>query len=102
MVYAGSFDGIYRTKLSELPTSSEDNDKAICQNPNIVSPNPASDILYFNRDHRKLDIYDINGNIVLSSENILSRIDISSLRPGFYFISAYQEGKKSGMFFIKK
>lgn len=65
-------------------------DSIIFENCNTISPNPCSDYFYINSNDREVEsfqLFDINGNIVLS-ENNLSRneieVDISDLPIGLY------------------
>jgi hypothetical protein len=68
-------------------------------------PNPASDIIYFeisNANIQSISIYDINGRLIKTSDNI--SINVSELSSGIYF--AKVEGERMKTFkvlrFIKK
>ena len=53
-----------------------------------IYPNPANDVLFINSDNNniEIDLLDLTGKIVLSSKNT-SRINISSINPGYYIVS---------------
>ena len=51
----------------------------------IIFPNPAKDILYF-KTEKQFEIFDIQGKILLKSENATNSVNISHLTAGIYFI----------------
>ena len=51
----------------------------------IVFPNPAKDVLYFNGE-TAFEIIDMQGRIVLKSENPVKSLEISCLDAGFYLV----------------
>ncbi len=69
-----------------------------------VYPNPAHDIIHVETCHgaslQHVDIYNISGQMILSSTE--SRIDISALPEGVYFITVLTENQKFVEKFIKK
>lgn len=70
------------------------------QNTNSFSifPNPVKDILTINGQFNTVDVFDIYGKLVLSSENINNNLNVSSLADGIYILNiATQEGS-----YIKK
>lgn len=51
-------------------------------------PNPASDILYFNEKHAlaEVQIYTVNGKLILSKKLDQLQLNIAALKEGFYFV----------------
>ena len=56
-----------------------------------IFPNPASEDIFISSDEKiqSVEIYDVNGRIVLSQEENLEVIDVSQLDSGIYFLHAY-------------
>jgi hypothetical protein len=54
----------------------------------IVSPNPATNTLYFSEipSDANAEIYDLNGKLMLKSSLVKSQIDVSDLAKGMYFM----------------
>jgi hypothetical protein len=60
-----------------------------------IYPNPFSDILHINGiQAKRIEITDINGNIIKTVFQDLNRIDVSSLKPGIYFVSIFSDNNK--------
>ena len=51
-----------------------------------IYPNPVSNILYFTKKAIFVAVFDISGKLVLSENNNINTIDVSSLDKGIYFI----------------
>jgi len=58
-----------------------------------IYPNPVSNILYFTKNAIFVAVFDISGKLVLSENNNINTIDVSSLDKGIYFIDL--DGVKS-------
>ena len=60
-----------------------------------IYPNPFSDIIHINGMlAKRIEITDINGNIIMTELQNLNRIDLSSLKPGIYFVSIFSDNNK--------
>ena len=66
----------YEVSIKETPYS---------ENRITIYPNPAKDYLYFNSEQR-FEIMDIQGRILLRSENPMQSVNVSRLKAGVYFI----------------
>ena len=71
--------------------------------PFSVFPNPSSDFIYIQSelDSFDLQIVDISGKEIINQKN-QSKIDISRLAKGTYFIKVFSETKLGTSIFIKK
>lgn len=91
------------TEISQLYNSTlSTNDTKLTKSNISITPNPVSDILSINiplKDKNTYKIIDINGRIVLTGELNDSKINVSSLNRGSYFLDI--EGISSFKF-IKK
>ena len=58
-----------------------------------IFPNPAKENLYFS-DETTFEIIDIQGRVLLKSENPVKSISISNLNPGIYFVRLGSKVKK--------
>jgi len=71
-----------------------------------VFPNPTFDYIYFdNNENFTFRVIDLNGNIVLVSETtggFADKIDVTLLKPGWYFAEFILGGKKKTIRFIKQ
>lgn len=54
-------------------------------NSSIIFPNPANDILHF-KIEKQFEIFDIQGKLLLKSEEATNSVNISHLKKGMYFI----------------
>ncbi len=64
----------------------------------LVYPNPAKDKLFINTNESKvglINIFDMNGKVVLSANSFIDGIDISALNMGMYFIQITNENGTS-------
>ncbi|OQX76450.1 MAG: hypothetical protein B6D64_09875 [Bacteroidetes bacterium 4484_276] len=67
-------------------------------------PNPASDILYFNEKHAlaEVQVYTVNGKLILSKKLDQLQFNIAALKEGFYFVRiTNNEGIVTGKLLIK-
>ncbi len=66
-------------------------------------PNPVTDMLYFNTDARitKIEIFAMNGLMVMNSELVGDFINVQQLLSGMYFIKVYIGEEVANMKFIK-
>ncbi len=60
---------------------------------NRIYPNPDSNTLHFTKNATFVEIFDLNGKLVLSANNNINAIDVSMLDEGVYFIDV--DGVKS-------
>ena len=68
-----------------------------------IYPNPTDKYIYFSDNNTKnIVITDVIGKIVFQKKNITSRVELSSLNKGAYFIIINMDGKNSIKKFIKK
>ncbi len=69
----------------------------------VLYPNPTSHFLYITeRTLADVEIYDIAGKLVVTSAIVDSKIDVSALKSGVYFISIESNGLRSHKKFIKE
>jgi hypothetical protein len=70
----------------------------------IFYPNPVSDRLYFrNVDNRNVDIMNMNGQIIMSTNNLRSYMNLSGLSQGMYLVRITDRGNSTTISkFIKK
>lgn len=67
-----------------------------------IYPNPVSDYLYIDAKYKNVEILNITGQVVFSSDNAAERIDVSNLAEGVYFISIDDNGTlKSAKFIVR-
>jgi len=66
-------------------------------------PNPASDLLHLSSTKKinKVEVYAMNGLLVLSNETVGTSIDLTNLQSGMYFAKVYEDGGEKNMKFIK-
>jgi hypothetical protein len=68
-----------------------------------ISPNPANDLIYIeqlNTNENVILIYDINGRIVLTKNNVQNSIEVGNLTPGWYTVKIKSDGEQfQGKFF---
>jgi hypothetical protein len=66
-------------------------------------PIPANDVLHLssNKKITKIEIFALNGLMVLSNAEVGDSIDLSNLQSGMYFAKVYEEGSEKNMKFIK-
>lgn len=66
-------------------------------------PNPANDVLHLssNKKINKIEVFALNGLMVLSSEEVGDSIDLTNLQSGMYFAKVYEDGGEKNMKFIK-
>lgn len=66
-------------------------------------PNPATDVLHLSSTKKinKVEVYAMNGLMVLSNEKVGTSIDLSNLQSGMYFAKVYEDGSEKNMKFIK-
>lgn len=69
-----------------------------------IYPNPTTDNLYINQINNltKVEIINMNGQLVLTKENNLEKVNVSRLHSGMYFLKVYTENGSSSKKFIKK
>lgn len=100
---AGTID-IDKVVFDNNPTLST-NDLAF-ENQKLISyPNPAQDVLFFNKtDIKKVVIYNVNGQKVQEhNENAINNVDISDLNSGLYIAKITKENSKEEVVkFLKK
>jgi hypothetical protein len=60
-------------------------------NEQLIHPNPTSSILFINQPYDKLEIFDLNGNLVLSESTNSNIIDLNQLNLGVYLVKHYRE-----------
>ena len=74
------------------------------ENSITLYPNPAFDLLYLEgaKMNDKVEIYDINGRLLLSTYFQANQIDISNLDAGAYFIKVISGQKAESIGFIKQ
>lgn len=68
-----------------------------------IYPNPATDNLYINQINNliKVEVINMNGQLVFTKENNLEKINVSRLQSGMYFLKVYTENGSSSKKFIK-
>ncbi|MFA8300755.1 MAG: choice-of-anchor J domain-containing protein [Hyphomicrobiales bacterium] len=57
----------------------------------IISPNPARDILYINKENVDVCIYDLQGKLKLQRKEVSGQMNISELNNGLYIIKVISE-----------
>jgi len=59
-----------------------------------VYPNPAKNYLFIQSDYpiEKIEIYNQSGMCVLINDNVIEKLDVSSLANGFYLARIYEDG----------
>ncbi len=69
-----------------------------------VYPNPVTDFLNIESENpiEKLEIYDINGKVLISESNLINEIDVSSLKSGIYMIRFKTDETINSFTFIKQ
>jgi hypothetical protein len=74
------------------------------ENSITLYPNPAFDLLYLEgaKLNDKVEIYDINGRLLLSTYFQANQIDISNLDAGAYFVKVISGQKTESIGFIKQ
>lgn len=74
-------------------------------NKTFLAPNPTRDFFEISTDLKNIQTYSIHsvdGKVVISGEYKSSKIDISNLSSGIYFIKIYSEKNSETLKFIKK
>ena len=68
-----------------------------------MSPNPVQNIVHFESSQKidKVEVFGINGLMIMSEESVSDTINMESLQKGMYFLKVYQNGEVSEMKFIK-
>ena len=68
-----------------------------------IYPNPTTDVLYINqvRDITKLEIININGQLIFTQNKSLGNINVSQLQNGVYFLKVHTENGIATKKFIK-
>lgn len=68
-----------------------------------IYPNPTTDQLYINltQDIKKVEVINMNGQLVLSKENNLGVIDVSRIQNGMYFLKVYTQNGITAKKFVK-
>ncbi|WP_425391027.1 S8 family serine peptidase [Ekhidna sp.] len=89
-VDATTADGCHATDTLMLdlipPLSVDDADEW------IIYPNPTTGVLFINpRDVTKVEVYQLDGKMILSPEIINRRVDLSSLNKGVYLLKIYTQ-----------
>ncbi|MFM2213394.1 MAG: hypothetical protein RL427_657 [Bacteroidota bacterium] len=66
-------------------------------------PNPASDLLHLSSTKKinKVEVYAMNGLMVISTEDVGTSIDLKELQSGMYFVKIYEDEGEKNMKFIK-
>lgn len=66
-------------------------------------PNPASDVLHLSSTQKinKVEVYAMNGLMVISKDEVGDSIDLKELQAGMYFVKIYEEAGEKNMKFIK-
>jgi len=69
-----------------------------------IYPNPTTDNLFINQvqDLTKVEVINMNGQLVLSKNNNLEKINVSRLQNGMYFLKIYTENGSSSKKFVKE
>ncbi len=69
-----------------------------------IYPNPTTDKLYINQidNLKKVEVINMNGQLVFSKENNLETIDVSHLQNGVYFLKVYAQNGSTAKKFIKE
>jgi len=69
-----------------------------------IYPNPASDVLFFNgvAENDKIEIFDINGRLLVSAQINNSSINIADLKAGAYFVKVISSMSTESIGFIKQ
>ena len=67
----------------------------------LIYPNPASDYVYLSADVEKIEIFDINGNLINSfnNDNEVGKMSLSNFNTGFYVVKIFS---KSGKIYLHK
>ncbi len=69
-------------------------------------PNPVKDnlniLLSDNSEIESLEVYDLNGKLILKSSNIENTLNVSNLKAGVYLLKIYQDGRCKTNKFIKE
>jgi hypothetical protein len=68
-----------------------------------IYPNPTTDTLYINQTQEleKVEVINMNGQLVFTKENNLETIDVSRLQNGAYFLKVYAQNGSTAKKFIK-
>lgn len=69
-----------------------------------IAPNPTTDILFISKSNpsTKIEVMNMNGQLVISKKENLEHIKVNHLQSGMYFIKVYSEKGSSTKKFIKK
>lgn len=82
-----------------ITTSTEE---VIDENNILIYPNPCNSIVNISKPISELNIYTMDGKLVLNSENIINHIDASGLKNGMYILSYEHKGKRQIRKLVKK
>ena len=68
-----------------------------------MSPNPVQDMVHFESSQKidKVEVFGINGLMIMSEDSVTDTINMTTLQKGMYFLKVYQSGEVSEMKFIK-
>jgi hypothetical protein len=58
-----------------------------------IYPNPVSNTLFLSESANHVQVFDVNGKLVLQQQNKVKQVDVSQLNKGIYFID--MDGIKS-------
>lgn len=69
-----------------------------------IYPNPTTDNIYINQVQNliKVEVINMNGQLILTKNNNLEKIDVSRLQNGMYFLKIFTENGSNSKKFIKK
>jgi len=85
LVLGGSSEGNFALVRLNIPPAVSVKENDHFPNTQIVFPNPTTDYLHFSKEV-KFEIMDIQGKILLQSENPVQTVHVNHLKTGLYFI----------------
>jgi hypothetical protein len=83
-------DQVVTNKITINPAASN-NLKHINTQQLIGYPNPCSDILRLSKMADIVCVFDLSGSKVLEISTPVNSIDVSTLKPGFYFVQTFEK-----------
>ncbi len=91
--------GIWDFKESDLSSSTIENTEIIVK----IGPNPTSDFVYIDAKTKleKAALYNLNGQMVMAFDDVPSKIDLTDLNSGIYFVKLYAGKKETTKKIIK-